>query len=229
MKITPEVLKWPQIDMAFRYIYDNDLYDNDKQKFILEFGTGQGNSTKKICDYLKDNDMTDVWIVTFDSFEGLPEEDKSVEVFSKYTKGAYKLNKQYPKEYVKDKCDYTRLVVVQSPFDQLETAEYPEFWGQSFHELSKNALFIHVDCDLFISTYQALDWCFKHNLIVENTLIAFDEFWSTDTTGGEGDAFCQLCDKYNADFESVFYYYYFDKDTGQKITQEVYKIIKISS
>ena len=211
-----DLFRYPQLDFAFYYHYEHKLPFVSDESSVLEFGTGGGSSTKKICDLLKYYTIDRSPVFTIDSFQGLPKEKDGMELFSKFKEGSYKFD--ISDEEIKKKCDYDYLTIYRTKFDQLS------------NQLNVRIPFIiHIDCDLYQSTYDALDWCFRNNLVEPGCLIAFDEFWSTDTTGGEGQAFGDICDKYNVEFESVFYYCYLDKDTKQKITQEVYKITSINN
>ena len=40
------------------------------------------------------------------------------------------------------------------------------------------AFFVDVDCDLFISTHQALDWLFLNGLLKVGTLVGYDDWWT---------------------------------------------------
>jgi len=227
-KIINDSLKWPQINAAMLYIYDNEIINNTSQPAILEFGTGAGNSTKKICDYLKANNWEHTWVFTFDSFDGLPYEDQNVKLFPKYTRGAYKLDKTDPIKYIKEKCEYPRLYVVHSDFETLYTQKLPQLWEQDFTEVI-NPVLIHIDCDLYSSTRAVLSWLYQHKLIRKGLLLAYDEYQSTNSIfdGGESLAHYQFTASKNIITDEIWRNTYYDKDNGQRIRQSVWEVVKV--
>lgn len=226
MILTPDSLKWPQIDAAFKYIYDNPSiyrYENRKQlgKTLIidcyEFGVCNGGSTKKICDYITKNVLTGYssWVHGFDSFEGLPDEAEGVSKFEKFEKGSYK--SRYTPEEIKKSTEYAFAKIHKVWFNKLDISY-----------IGLPALFVHIDCDLYVSTKDALNFLWKHNLIQTNTLIAYDEFESTNNPelSGERKAHELYFGKdkpYQAD--EIWHNIYYDKSTGQRIRQSVFEVI----
>ena len=49
------------------------------------------------------------------------------------------------------------------------------------------ALYLQIDCDLYVSAYQALDWMLANKLVVAGTIIGYDD-WTTGGEGGEAQA-----------------------------------------
>jgi len=219
MKVTKESLKWPQIDAAFRYMIDNNLHlaVRDATKpvtAIFEFGTGKGNSTKKICDYLKDNDMQHVHVFSFDTFQGLPSD--TVEVFEKYVEGAYKVNSEDPVGDVYELADYDNLHVFKCKFNEVHKLLDTSCIGTT--------LLVHVDADLYTSTKEALTFLVNANLLQPGTLIAYDEFTVGDFVSEEM-AHYEVIRYPGFDDREVYRSIYFDKDTDVEITQSVWEIL----
>lgn len=226
MMLTQECLKWPQIDAAFRYIYDNpDKYNFYNRMYrdeigvidCYEFGVCNGGSTKKICDYITKNNLIGYtsWVFGFDSFEGLPKEADGVDTFDKFKPGSYK--SKYTPEEIKRSTQYAFCKIYKSWFNQLnhEHVRFP-------------ALLVHIDCDLYISTKHALEFLYKYELIKKNTLIAYDEFESTDRPelSGERKAHELYFGKdkpYQVD--EIWHSIYYDKTTGQRIRQSVFEVL----
>ncbi len=227
MKLTKEDLKYPQIDAAFRYIYDNP----NKYQFLsrksrgdcpivdcYEFGIYNGSSLRKITDYLSCNILTGYtgYVHAFDSFEGLPKEEADIPVFDKFHKGAYKT--QLTPRQIKDSIPYPFTHIHKCWFDELNNS----------HKGYK-ALLIHIDCDLYISTKHALQFMLGRDLVGVNTLIAYDEYESTDNpeSSGERRAHEEI---FNKDCEwktdEIWHNIYYDKDNGQRIRQSVFEVIK---
>lgn len=222
MLLSKESLKFPQIDAAFRYIYDNpNRYAtllNAPYTDILEFGVGSGRSLKKIVDYFKQLNCQHPVIHGYDSWRGLPAEKAGLEHFSKFTPGSY-IYDMPDETTLRQLWSFTNLFLYRVEFNDLS----------DIHRLylDLNALLIHIDCDLYISTQQALDWCFKNKIVKSHTLIAFDEYSSTDNISGEQLAWWEIQNKYNVDTEMIWWNKYIDKDTGKKITQNVWEVLAI--
>jgi hypothetical protein len=222
MKFTKEGIKWSQIHYSLQFMWENQA-ESDLYKFgsILEFGVGKGDSLKKICDYLYNNNMYYYGrtIMGFDSFEGLPDEAEGIPVNPKYVKGAYKYDLSTTDIYNKCNCK-PELRLVKCMFDKI-----PDYWAKYVNQTS----LIHIDCDLYNSTLSALTWCFQNKVIVPGTLVAFDEYRSTLVTdgdlGGEEKAWHEIVTKYNIKFEYIYQSKYLDKDTEIWITQTVVKIL----
>ena len=51
--------------------------------------------------------------------------------------------------------------------------------------------FLHIDCDLYSSTYHALDWLATHGLLEAGTILGYDD-WSTGGAGGQPAAGVQV-------------------------------------
>lgn len=57
------------------------------------------------------------------------------------------------------------------------------------------ALFVDIDCDLYISTIQALDWLLRSRLVVPGTLIGYDD-WVAGGPGGQARAHEEMSRKW---------------------------------
>lgn len=64
----------------------------------------------------------------------------------------------------------------------------------------KPAFYVDVDCDLYSSTVEALDFMFRNKLIVKGTILGFDDWGGTEgwqtASDGESKAFVEMLDKY---------------------------------
>ena len=114
----------------------------------FEFGVRYGRTTQVLAKHLKTT------VHGFDSFYGLPEK------WGRIPKGSYTTNGFVP-------TFETDVVLWKGLFID----SIPDF-------LSKNKYFsikfIHVDCDLYQSTFDALDKLISH--LVKGTIIVFDEY-----------------------------------------------------
>ena len=66
----------------------------------------------------------------------------------------------------------------------------------------KPALFVEIDCDLYVSTIQALDWMLREKLIVVGTLIGYDDFHAGGS-GGERQAHHEMVKKYQLELHPL--------------------------
>lgn len=174
---------------------------------IYEFGVYRGKSLREIVDLFNNHSLPSGRVFGFDSFEGLPAEADGVTPHPEWTQGHFhagkgvgegsidnlpsKLQDELIAAYGKNKCQlivgfYDRL----SPFDIY------------ICEMS-TASFIHIDCDLYISAYQALDFMFGNALVKSGTVIRFDDMKEINDEQGEKKAWREITEKYNVDGEKL--------------------------
>ncbi len=124
----------------------------------MEFGVGSGKSISFIA-----QNNPDAEIIGFDSFCGLPEDwifsDKKV-----YKKESYSRNGIAPK------LSFKNIELVKGMFNKT----LPKFCKNT----TKQASFIHIDCDLYSSTKNVLDILYNASMITKGTIILFDEFYN---------------------------------------------------
>src|SRR5262249_53750832 len=66
------------------------------------------------------------------------------------------------------------------------------------------AILIDIDCDLYISTFEALDFMFSHKLARAGTFINYDGWeWTRAWESGENRAHLEIQRKYNVKFCQV--------------------------
>jgi len=176
--------------------YDAELIHG---RDVYEFGVKNGKTLKRIKASFPARRFHG-----FDSFEGLPSvEDDS---FQKAYDGSWK-----PGAYsvVKSKGATSVRAAMRSVhrfvgFDR--TSLIPGFYEESLKHpaLTKNmkpALFVHIDCDIYSSTREALTFLLQHQLITEGTLIRFDD-WGVTPIGesGESKAWLELAEQFCISF-----------------------------
>jgi hypothetical protein len=134
--------------------------------------------------------------------------------FEKFAPGAYKA----PRPNLEELCaslNYEHIDFIDKPFEHLN----------QYDAISISpCMLIHVDSDLYLSAKQALTWCFDNKLVARRTLIAFDEFESTDELAGEQLAWHEIQKMYDFASEEVWFNTYRDKKTGQRIRQSVWEV-----
>ncbi len=141
----------------------------------LEFGVFRGASfirAMKIHEFLfrRKQQLEAMNFYAFDSFQGLPEisnaVDKEVEQFAdgQYAAG----HDLFVRNLKKAKVDMSRVHVVEG------------YYEQSLAQSKKaglnltSAAIIHIDCDLYESTAQVLDFATEY--VVDGTVILFDDW-----------------------------------------------------
>lgn len=177
------------------------IVENNKEflrgKSLLEFGVYEGNSLS-IFSQLYDEFNLEKVFFGFDSFEGLPKETLDENNPHYWYEGEYKggsvemLNNKLPFVTVKD--------------GWFENTLNEETLG----EVRKNQVgLFHIDCDIYTSTIQVLEWIVKNDLLVDGALFVYDDWGGHYSKGvseyecGEGKAHKEICEKYNLNFDFV--------------------------
>ncbi len=207
-------LKFPQLQAAVTKMLDdpNDLTD------IYEYGLYEGVSLEKLYELLLKYGLPYGNIYAIDSFQGLPSEDSSYEVFPKFKEGSYKSKKSVIE--LSHYFQRNNIFIIKRWFKDLNKQDVIDF-------NMKPAKFIHIDCDLYISTKEALSFMFKNKLIVKGSLIAYDEFRSTEKLSGEELAHKLIMNTYNCVCDEVWRFVYRDKTNGQMIVQKLFEVISL--
>lgn len=164
----------------------------DKSFYVYEFGVHTGKSMIELRKLLKPTKM-----FGFDSFRGLPETRKT-------NIHDWKLG-----HYASD----NRKKLSVYPEFQFVSGWYNESLNDSIVDQLKmrKASYIDIDCDLYESAFEALDFVFRNKIAVPGTLIGYDDIWVIPCTNesfhplsvGEGLAHLQIAQKFNVEFECV--------------------------
>jgi hypothetical protein len=164
-----------------------------KDKLYMEFGVHSGKSLLQFYNLYKKYEINGKFY-GFDSFLGLPEEKNDVNNPKYWPSGEYSCKGDINKElYQKD------ITIVDGWFNETLTDEFAK------ELIGKKIGIIHVDCDIYTSAYECLDFCFKNNLVDKGTIIVYDD-WGCyhDKLGeghefevGEGLAHTYIMEKYN--------------------------------
>lgn len=138
----------------------------------------------------------------FDSFQGLPEE-LNVD-YAKVLPGDYKQGRYNSQDYfgssshqllsqLERRIDDPRVRWVRGFYNDTCTPETLRMLPFS------PALYVDLDCDLYSSTYQALDWMFTSKLIVPGTIIGYDD-WIHGGSGGQEKVHADIGAKHGVKF-----------------------------
>lgn len=136
----------------------------------------------------------------FDSFAGLPPEQPGVGTNSYWPEGAFAFGSERLREKL-HKVEITEdgFTIHGGFFRDSLTPERVTSGGL------RPALYIDIDCDLYVSTYQALDFMFAHDLATTGTYIGYDDWGDTrEWTEGESRAHKEIAEKYGVQFKQCF-------------------------
>jgi O-methyltransferase len=152
----------PQYAQALRYLQDTIGAENIGDYF--EFGVCQGTSLLLMYNELLNSKLDHVRLFGFDSFAGLPPDNEGI-----WKTGMFAVDYEQVVQSLDDQgIDWDRVTIIKGLYnDTLTDALIPK------HGLRKASL-IMIDCDLYSSAKEALDFC--KPLILDETIIFFDEW-----------------------------------------------------
>ena len=136
----------------------------------LEFGVYNGSSMLSMHRALKTAGITDVRLVGFDSFEGLPAA-AAVDDGGVWEPGCYRSSLEYTRRRLeREGIDWNRTHLVKGWFSNTATPQTAAALNL------RKAGVIMIDCDIYSSTVDALRFC--EPLIVDRAVIFFDDWHS---------------------------------------------------
>jgi len=149
----------------------------------LEFGVSHGTSLSSMHSVLKKLGLNNVRIFGFDSFEGMPA-GSADEEGSMWHPGQFRSTIEETKQFLDlNGVDWKRTFLIKGWYSDTLTSELVEK-----HRIQKASV-IMIDCDIYISSKQALDFC--RPLIKGAAIIFFDD-WIEDKNVGE----CRALDEF---------------------------------
>lgn len=201
---------------------------------VYQFGVAGGGSVATILKGFAMNGVRHPMFWGVDSFEGIPLEAAGVSRPAGWKPGTYDSSKQHPlsgwkcrkgsgaeqagsvnctahadakKVSFQEQVAYMRA---KYGFTEDRVKFVPGFYNESLvpgliTSLGlRPAMYVDIDCDLYISTYQALDFMFAHKLAVVGTLIGYDDYCLTNLgIAGESRAHKEIAHKYGVNFKCV--------------------------
>jgi O-methyltransferase len=146
----------PYFKKVFDYVREHDVPGD-----YLEFGVFRGQSF--IMAYQLGHDL-DMRFFAFDSFQGLPRDEES------WKRGQFRADTDYFLRSVrKAGADLDRVVLVPGYYEELSLSDVPGL---------QRAAVIHIDCDLYSSTREALR--LVEGIIGKGTMVIFDDWFLFD-------------------------------------------------
>lgn len=193
----------------------------------LEFGVHKGASLRMFRYWYSEYNVINVDFIGFDSCEGLPDEDISVDPL--------RSRDWFAGEFKHDLKDYE-----VSDF-QLVRGWFKDTLNDDILPLlrSKPIGLIHIDCDMYSSTMDVLEFMFSHQLIRPGCLLVYDDWGGYadhyhknaieiyheyhEYESGEGRAHAEIMDKYGV--EAEFLCKYVVRDPHYQVT--IFKVKSI--
>ena len=120
----------------------------------------------------------DMMLFGFDSFQGLPETDDQKDNI--WCKGAFACRENELRHIL-------RRNGFQSDEYELVAGYYKDSLNESLHQRlsSRKAAIVYIDCDIYTSTIQALD--FIHRYLVNGSIVCFDDFFNYKGARDQGE------------------------------------------
>lgn len=182
-----------------------DIIADFSERDAYWFGIFSGSSFSEECAVLTEYNMIPRKMFACDSWEGLPAETPGVPLAGHgcWFQGNFNSSQLFgttDKELIK-----------QRVLDQVANKTLPIQFVDGYFEVSltdelakqcKPASFVNIDVDLYVSTKQIYAWMLKHNLIIKNTIIYYDD-WSGTLEGGECKAHAELVAETGMEFELI--------------------------
>ena len=169
---------------------------------LYEFGVFTGRSMKGYVTQLKDAGVNYAHYWGFDSFVGLPQERgtiaRSTISTSDWQAGSFSAAEVLRKQSYTS-LESTILSFVNDSRVNLVRGFYNESLTRTiaFERQMQPALFVEIDCDLYVSSITAMDWMLANRLIVAGTLLVYNDWRAGGDGSGEALAHGEVCAKYN--------------------------------
>ena len=165
----------------------------------------------------------------FDSFQGLPPEDgrSKVPAGDVWRPGAFSEVHRVSGRFrtVKDRFGTQTYLPLTEKAQPLTVQEACDEWGRRLNatenkvvlvpgfynvsltaELARGAppaAYVDINCDLYVSTRQALGWLFEHKIARAGTLISYDDWYEVPLGHGESLAHLEVSRQYRVEFEQL--------------------------
>ena len=194
------------------------VFNNEVEGHIAEFGTGTGFSTRTIALAMANfsklilknvrQDRIDAVrsgfpsLFLFDSFEGLPVATDPVDLDSPYV-----VSRRWHEGRFAD-LGMSELVAMCEKFIGNEQIHPFEGWfSKTLPTLAPGTKFamVHLDCDLYSSTFEVLDYLILHEHLSDGTLLLFDD-WNCNRASprfGQRKAWSDIVEKHDFEFSDA--------------------------
>lgn len=142
---------------------------SDVKGSVAEFGCLYGRSAQVIASALSHSPQgRDLWL--FDSFKGLPDATDPVDRESPHVvSGAWKWTIDGSPETVASLC------AGSIPRERIHVV--PGWYNDTISNLNEKLAFVHIDCDLYESTFTVLSYLFRNHLLSDGCAMFFDDWY----------------------------------------------------
>jgi hypothetical protein len=175
---------------------------------IAEFGTMSGRTAQIIARAMSKygrRKANQKQLHLFDSFQGLPKAESEIDKHAPDVKSGI---------WAEGTCDgiskeqLLRLCARSLPKDKI--AIYAGWFKDTLPQVPHNTKFsmLHLDCDLYQSTYEVLNYCFANRVIQEGTVLFFHD-WNANRasrTFGERKAWADIVEQFSIAYSHWGYY-----------------------
>ena len=168
---------------------------------IAEFGCMTGRTANVISAAMASFRL-DRNLHLFDSFEGLPESSSKPDTSSVHVKDG---------TWGPGTCKGISPAALRKKCEQYLKAEqiqiYEGWFSKNMEKIPAKSKFamLHIDCDLYQSTMDALDFLFQRKMISPGAIILFDDWYCNRSSNehGERKAWQELVNKYKISAENL--------------------------
>lgn len=167
---------------------------------IYCFGAAHGHTVRDLVLAYRAAGLALPRLHAFDSFMGLPDEEPGVPAAPNFVAGAYACTME---EFLR------RVDALALPSGALTV--HPGWFADtlqpsliSSHRFAP-AVYVDVDCDLYVSTRDALRFMLRHRLLRRGSLIGYDDWGDSESIGGgESRAHHELVDEFGLAVTELF-------------------------
>jgi len=152
---------------------------NFDKEDVYEFGVYEGQSLLWMKSIFSDWNYSPKNVFGFDSFEGFPEDSFDSISRNMWRKGNMKPGSRFSNKSPKEISNILESSIRNKSFNlSLIAGFYSNSLVDEIVDAKKMnpAIFVNIDCDQYSSTYDALDFMFRNNLIVADTIIRYDDW-----------------------------------------------------
>lgn len=181
-----------------------DLANSD----IYEFGTCAGYAIVRIFRWMQQNRLKFNKLYSFDSFIGLPSEKEGLPIEHSWKEGGYSVKAEWGLSSPEEGQELIERFLSQN---NVEATLIPGFFNKTLNVETvskygfKPACFVNMDCDLYSSCKEALEFLSKFNLIVPGTVIYYDDWFGVEEyKGGESLAHLEWVKDFNINGHFIF-------------------------
>ena len=171
---------------------------------IFEFGTYTGNYLRRLVRGAIEQNCGFKNVRGFDSWVGLPREQDNIWNNPDWPEFAFSLSKDYNLKSTEDCIKFVCKRIDEFLGDLPKPPLY--FYSGWFNEtltkklgkeLENKCSYCHIDCDLYISTKDVMEWLFTHNILIPGALVRYDDWGSTPLyTAGNSKSWLESTNKY---------------------------------